>query len=62
MVSPGLSVVPTAEKLQVEAALQDGRLITGTGAVLPAGSVIVTVLVTGCETAPHSSFAVSVTV
>ncbi len=54
-------MVPTAEKLQVfVAALHDGVLMTGTGAVLPAGSAIVTVRWTWCV-APHSSFATSVT-
>ena len=55
------STVPTAEKLQVSPE-QLGELITAFGATLPAGSVIVTVLVAGAETAPHSSVAVSVTV
>src|SRR5436190_10640252 len=61
MASPRLSVVPTAEKLHVfVTALQDGVLITGTGAAFPAGSAMCTVFWIWLV-APHSSFATSVT-
>ena len=42
--------------------MQAGGLITGTGAALPAGSTIVTVLVGGALVTPHSSVTVRVTV
>ena len=56
-----LSADPTPEKLQVRL-VHAGGLITGVGATLSVGSVIVTVLLTGRLETPHSSFTVSVTV